>query len=137
MRPRWTRLTIIELFVVAVLVAAAVSVGVWWNSRARSLDTIETMKDDLRNLAVAQDAYAADNEGAFIPQNSRVTTTLPHYGYAPSAGVTVNIAEPAPGTWSATAAHELAPGAVCGIFVGEPPPETNPATEPGEPGCSR
>lgn len=137
MRSRWIRLTVIELFVIAVLAAAAVAVGVWWSARERSLDSVETMKDDLRNLAAAQEAYAADNEGAFMPQNSRVTTTLPHYGYAPSAGVTVEISEPRPDGWSATATHELVPGRLCGIFAGEPAPgPPNPASDPGEPACN-
>ncbi|MGI8619651.1 MAG: hypothetical protein ACR2L6_11285 [Gemmatimonadaceae bacterium] len=136
-RASWTRLTIIELFVIAVLLAAVVSAGVWWNSRARGLENIETMKDDLRNLAVAQEAYAADNEGVFIPQNSRVTTTVPHHGYAPSAGVTVSIAEPMPNGWSATAMHELEPGRICGIFSGDSTPgPPNPATTPGDPVCN-
>ena len=136
MRAHWTRLTFIEFVAVALLLAATVSLVVWWRSRARSLDSIETMKDDLRNLAAAQDAYAADNEGVFIPQNSRVTTRLPHYGYAPSAGVTVDIAEPYPGGWSATATHELAPGRTCGIFAGKPPGGANPAVQAGEPACN-
>jgi Tfp pilus assembly protein PilE len=136
-RASWTRLTIIELFVIAVLVAAVVSAGVWWNSRARGLENIETMKDDLRNLAVAQEAYAADNEGGFMPQNSRVTTTVSHHGYAPSAGVTVSIAEPVPKGWSATATHELEPGRICGFFSGDPTPgPPNPATTPGDPACN-
>ncbi len=138
---RWKRLTIIELFVIAVLVAAVVSAvvsaGVWWNSRARGLENIETMKDDLRNLAVAQEAYAADNEGGFMPQNSRVTTTVPYHGYAPSAGVTVSIAEPVPNGWSATATHERGHGKVCGVFVGDAPPgPSNPAAASGEPSCN-
>ncbi|MGI9139489.1 MAG: hypothetical protein ACR2GJ_00060 [Gemmatimonadaceae bacterium] len=136
-RVSWKRLTIIELFLIAVLVAAGVVAGVWWSSRARGLENIETMKDDLRNLAVAQEAYAADNDGVFMPQNSLVTTTVPHHGYAPSAGVTVSIAQPAPNSWSATAMHELEPGRICGIFSGNSTPgPPNPATTPGDPACN-
>ncbi|MBA3580200.1 MAG: hypothetical protein H0W42_09475 [Gemmatimonadaceae bacterium] len=123
--------------VVSVLVVAAGSVA-WWEYReARARDLVETMKDDLRNLAVAQEAYAGDNGGVFIPQNSRVTTTVPHHGYAPSAGVTVSIAEPVPNGWSATATHDLEPGKVCGIFMGDAPPgPPNPAADPGDPVCN-
>jgi len=131
------RLTIIELFVIAVLVAAVGSAAVWQYSQSRSGEHVETMKDDLRNLAMAQEAYAADNGGAFMPQNSRVTTTMQHHGYAPSREVTVNIEEPGPGSWSATATHERVPLRICGIFVGgSPPGPPNPAADPSDPACN-
>lgn len=137
MATRRVSITIVEAFVIAVLFAAVASLGLWWHSRASDTGHLETMKDDLRNLATAQEAYAADNGGVFMPRNSRVTSTLPYNGYAPSAGVTVNIGEPAQSGWSATATHALAPGRICGMFEGESPADpSNPATISGEPGCS-
>lgn len=137
MGTRQWKLTVIELFVIAVLLAAVGSVAVWKYRQDQTLELAETMKDDLRNLRTAQEGYAADNGGLFMPPNSRVTTTTHYYGYAPSSGVTVNIAEPGPASWSATATHERVPGVICGIFVGEAPPTPpNPATEPGDPACN-
>lgn len=130
------RLTIIEVFVIAVLLAALVAVGTSWYSRERGFDYLEIVQDDLRNLSAAQDAYAADNGGLYMPQNFRVTTRLPYYGYAPSSDVIVSITEPAPDGWSATATHALMTGAICGIYIGSAlPAPPNPATEPGEPAC--
>lgn len=134
MATRRTRLTVLEIFVVTVLLAAVAAVGVWWHARERSFQYLEVVKGDLRNLAAAQDAYSADN-GSFMPQNSRVTTRQPYNGYAPSSDVVVSIAEPTASGWSATAVHQLVIGAVCGIYAGPAPSSPNPATEPGEPRC--
>lgn len=137
MRP-YMRITFFESFVLAVLVIAIGSVLVANYRKTQSREHLETVKNDLRNLAVAQDAYAADNGGAFMPANSQLTTTGQYRGYAPSSEVIVNIAEPGIGSWSATAMHARAPGKICGIFVGDSPPgPPNPATEPGEPTCSK
>lgn len=125
-----------EVFVVAVLLAALAAAGLWWYSRARDTGHLETMKDDLRNLATAQEAYAADNGGVFMPRNPRVTSTLPYNGYAPSSSVTVTIADPGPSGWSAVAVHDDAPGRICGMFYGETPPAPNPASQAGEPACN-
>lgn len=130
-------LTILELFVLAVLIAAGAWVFVSRYNTSRDREHLATMKEDLRNLATAQEGYAADNAGAFMPRNSQVTTTIQYYGYAPSSGVTVDIAEPNVTGWSATATHDELPGRLCGIFVGDSvPPRPNPATTPGEPDCN-
>lgn len=136
MPTRRASITILEVFVVAVLLAAVVSVGLWWYSRTRGTEHLETMKDDLRNLATAQEAYAADNGGVFMPRSSRVTSTLPYNGYAPSSSVTVTIADPGPSGWSAIATHDELPGKICGMFIGDAPPPPNPATQSGEPACN-
>lgn len=132
---RW-KLTVLELFIIGVLLIAAGATAVWQYKNARDRERLEIMKDDLRLLATAQEAYAADNAGMFMPGNPRVTTTLQHYGYAPSRGVTVSIAEPGARGWSATATHARLPGWMCGIFVGDSAPAPpNPALDPGEPYC--
>jgi type II secretory pathway pseudopilin PulG len=126
-----------RILAVIVVLGAVASVVAWQYQRGRSRDLLETVRGDLRNLAAAQAWYSADHDGSFMPGNARVTTTMQYHGYAPSAGVTVSIAEPASGGWSATATHERAPGKVCGIYVGASPPgPPNPATAAGEPACN-
>lgn len=131
-----TRFTAPKLFVGIVLLAAVGSMLAWYYPKRQSREYLQTAKEDLRNLAAAQEAYASDNGGAFMPPNPRVTTTMQFNGYAPSSEVTVSIAESGPGSWSATARHNAVPGAVCGIFIGDPPSAgQNPAAIPGEPKC--
>ncbi len=119
-----------------VLLGVATAFVAWQYQRSRSRELLETVQGDLRTLAAAQAGYAADHAGSFMPGNSRVTPTTQQHGFAPSAGVTVKVAEPAWGGWSATATHERAPGRICGIYVGDSPPgPPNPATAPAVPAC--
>lgn len=131
------RITIFEMFVITVLLAAVASVLAWQHRVNREEEIRDALMDDLRNLATAQEGYAADHGGAFMPPNLRITTRTQYNGYAPSSGVTVSVDEYGQSGWSATATHETEPGVVCGIFVGDVSPDPpNPATRPGEPDCS-
>ncbi|MEO6331848.1 MAG: hypothetical protein ABIV11_06325 [Gemmatimonadaceae bacterium] len=130
-----SRLTLLEFSLLVVLVAIAAWIGTGQYQSAQRRELLEIMQDDLRNLKMAQEAYAADNGGLFMPY-SVVTTANHQYGYAPSSGVTVEISEPSASGWSATATHVNAPGTVCGIFIGELPlGSPNPATESSQPAC--
>jgi hypothetical protein len=95
---------------------------------------LTVMRSELRNLATHQEAYAADNNGEYMP-GGRATSAVPHLGYESSAGVTVVIERHRYG-WSAVATHESLPGRTCGMFIGlAAPPRGNPALTEGEPLC--
>ena len=128
--------TLIELLIVVVIIGilAAIAIPRFANTKEKAYTA--TMKGDLRNLATAQEAYAADNGGAFMPAGT-ATSAAPYNGYRPSSGVTVTIDAPAPAQWSATAVHAAAPGRVCGIFSGNTAPGgANPAVASGEVKCN-
>lgn len=100
-----------------------------------------TMKGDLRNLATAQESYAADNNGAYASGTATGPAALPGITYAPSTGVTMVVTADALG-WSAIASMP-SPGTtkVCGMFINNddppvPPGAGNPATNTGEPKCA-
>ena len=125
--------TLIELLIVVVIIGilAAIAIPKFANTKEKAY--LATMKGDLRNLATAQEGYASDNQGQYMPAGS-ATSAAPHNGYAPTTGVTVTIANSPPG-WSATATHQALPaGKTCAIFVNTA--AVLPATAEGEPKCN-
>ncbi len=128
--------TLIELLIVVVIIGilAAIAIPKFANTKEKAY--LATMKSDLRNLATAEEAYASDNAGAYIPAGT-ATVAAPWNGYAPSSGVTVTIPAPVAGGWNATSTHQAVSTKTCGIFVGAATrPAGMAATVPeGEPSC--
>lgn len=126
--------TLIELLIVVVIIGilAAIAIPKFANTKEKAY--LATMKGDLRNLATAQEGYASDNAGAYMPTTVGVTNLAPLAGYAPTTGVTIDVTNATAG-WSATATHAQAPGKTCAIFVNIAGP-VGPATSEGEPKCS-
>jgi type IV pilus assembly protein PilA len=125
--------TLIELLIVVVIIGilAAIAIPKFANTKEKAY--LATMKGDLRNLATAQEGYASDNAGAYMPTTAGVTTTTPLAGYAPTTGVTIAVTNAGAG-WSATAVHAQAPAKNCAIFVNTA--AVAPATADGEPKCN-
>ena len=131
--------TLIELLIVVVIIGilAAIAIPKFANTKAKAYSA--TMKGDLRNLVTAQEGYASDNSGAYMPAVAAVTTAAPSNGYSPSSGVTVtiNAAAGTPPTWSASATHS-ASDKDCYIWAGDTKPAGAPAygsDASGEPAC--
>jgi len=134
--------TLIELLIVVVIIGILAAIAIPKFASTKEKAYLASMKTDLRNLATAQEAFAADNNQNYF------TATITNPGgfpagcgaggvqclIVPSSGVTLTITATAATGWSATATHTGAVGKTCAIFVGVA--AVAPATVEGEPKCA-
>ncbi|MGK2934679.1 MAG: type IV pilin protein [Gemmatimonadaceae bacterium] len=132
--------TLIELLIVVVIIGilAAIAIPKFANTKAKAYKA--AMKGDLRNLATAQEAYSADNSGAYLAGGPVLgPASIVALNYAPSTGVTVTTGLDGTNGWWATATHvALDPADNCGMFYtndGLAPGAAAPASASGEPKC--
>ncbi len=131
--------TLIELLIVVVIIGILAAIAIPKFAYTKEKAYFATMKSDLRNLATAQEGYAADNQGAYLAGTATGPGVIPGLGYSPASGVTLQVTTTTSG-WSAVASMPMTPRR-CGMFVdnNEPPAApggTNPATMAGEPRCN-
>jgi prepilin-type N-terminal cleavage/methylation domain-containing protein len=102
--------TLIELLIVVVILGILVSVTVPKFARSKEKANVAALKSDLRNLATAEENYAADSSGQYFSGNGSAQ------GFLPSQGVTINATATngANPTFSATASHPQS-GRSCGL----------------------
>lgn len=123
--------------VVVIGVLAAIAIPKFAYTKEKAY--FATMKADLRNLAAAQEGYAADKGGEYASGMATGPGVITGLGYAPSSGVTIDVTTNSDG-WSAVASMAATPRK-CGMFVSNSDPPaapggTNPAISPGEPKCN-
>ncbi len=123
--------TLIELLMVVVIISILAAIAIPKFTSTKEKAFVSRMKADLRNLAMAQEAYQADNNGAYyggsIPSGSLV--------YNPSAGVQINMVVANNTGWAATAAFPGATPRTCSMFTGAVPPPP-PASLEGVVACT-
>jgi len=139
MRQRRQGFTLIELLIVIVIIGILAAIAAPKFSSTKEKAYFATMKGDLRNLATAQEAFAADNLGSYLSGTATSPASLPGIAYGPSSGVTVVAVATANG-WSAVTSMVGKTVKTCGIFVDNRDPPVapgagNPATTSGEPKC--
>ncbi len=98
--------TLIELLVVVTIVGILASIAIpqFKEYRARAYDAVA--QSDLRNVAVAQEAYFLDNESY-----SSSATELP--GFVASKGVALALQEVGTQDWSASSYHAQGTSTFC------------------------
>lgn len=131
--------TLIELLIVVVIIGILAAFAIPGFATTKEKAYFATMKGDLRNLATAQEAYAADNLGAYASGTATGPAFLAGVTYGPSNGVTIEVTATASG-WSAIASIVGKTPKKCGMFVDNLDPPSapgagNPATTSGEPKC--
>jgi prepilin-type N-terminal cleavage/methylation domain-containing protein len=122
--------TLIELLIVVVIIGILAAIAIPRFAATKEKAVLATMKEDLRNLATAEESYYYDNNtyyGGAVPNAA--------LEFTPSAGVVVALANVSISGWSATATHPTAPGKTCALFWGTAPAPA-PAVNEGEVKCN-
>ena len=121
--------TLIELMVVVLIVGILAAIGVPKFAASKERAFLASMKADLRNLAVAQEAYLYEKGSYFsgaVPD--------PALNFQPSTGVTITLSGVTPSGWQALAQHSET-SHVCSVFAGSAAPLGNAVNE-GVPACN-
>jgi type IV pilus assembly protein PilA len=132
--------TLIELLIVVVIIGILAAIAIPKFASTKEKAYLASMKTDLRNLATAQEAFAADNNQNYFSGAATNPAGLPGACpgptclIVPSSGVTLTVTATAATGWSAVATHTGAPLKTCAIFIGVA--AVAPATVEGEPKCA-
>ena len=124
MTPHRKGFTLIELLIVVVIIGILASVAVPKFADTKKKAYVVTMKQDLKNLVVAAEAYFSDNNtyAGFVAPTG-------------SAGVQLEVTQATATGWQAQATHLQAPGSTCLIGIGTNTPADLMEGVPGGPDC--
>jgi type IV pilus assembly protein PilA len=121
--------TLIELLIVVVIIGVLAAIAIPKFAATKEQAYVSSMKSDLRNMTIAQEAYSADN-------NSYYSGTVPAAAlvYKPSPAVTIVLQNVSLTGWGAVA---TAPGTArtCAVYLGTGGP-LGPAAVPGQVACT-
>jgi prepilin-type N-terminal cleavage/methylation domain-containing protein len=106
--------TLVEILIVVVIVGILAGIAMirWHDKKVDAF--VASMKSDLYNLAVAQEAYYGENQ--------TYASDLSQLGFRASTNVVVTVNGTQLG-WAGTASHPAADGRTCALFYGNIAPE--------------
>jgi type IV pilus assembly protein PilA len=93
--------TLVELLIVVVIIGVLASIAIPKFRNSKEQAYIAAMREDVRNLATAQEAYYADHSGSYAINTAALGTA-----YQASPGVTITLVGTA-SNWRATARNPM------------------------------
>ena len=120
--------TLIELLIVVVIIGILAAIAIPKFANTKQQAHLATLKEDLRNLVTAEEAYFSD----FMTYTNTLNTTQ----FNPSAGVTYGVSGASGTGWKATATHiGLVGASIPGCHVAIGTSATTAAQNEGSPYC--
>jgi prepilin-type N-terminal cleavage/methylation domain-containing protein len=124
--------TLIELLIVIVIIGILAAIAIPQYSVVKERAYLTTVKTDLKNLSISEEAYASSNAGSYFSHTYNTPTDSTNT-FGASQNVSIEATATGNSGWSATGKHSSAPGHTCAIFVGTAP--VAPAVFDGAPAC--
>jgi prepilin-type N-terminal cleavage/methylation domain-containing protein len=124
--------TLIELLIVIVIIGILAAIAIPRYSSVKEKAYLATVKTDLKNLEISEEAYASMNAGNYF-SHTYTSTSDSTNTFGASSNVSITATAAGNAGWSATASHGAAPGHTCAIFMGTAP--VSPAVFEGAPAC--
>jgi type IV pilus assembly protein PilA len=130
MRHTTSGFTLIELLIVVVIIGILTTIVVPKLAATKEQAYVSEMKSDLRNIAIAQEVYSADN-GVYYSGPVPAGALL----YQPSPTVTITVLNVTAAGWGAVASAPGLTARICAFYQGTGGPIA-PATLPGHVTCT-
>ncbi|MBA3670417.1 MAG: prepilin-type N-terminal cleavage/methylation domain-containing protein [Gemmatimonadaceae bacterium] len=127
MTGRRSGFTLIELLIVVVIIGILAAIAIPKFQATKGKANLAALRSDLRNLAVAQEAYFYEKT-KYAADTSALT-------FRASPGVIISLDVPTTGSWIGTATHPLSYPMKCVIYYGDITPPPPPTEREGVPAC--